>query len=158
MRLKPQALLSLCIVMLAVWALLSTRAWHIKTALYPIVVGVPLLLLAAVEFVLSLRGEEADAGERAMDFELSGGVEPKVARQRTMAIFAWLIGFFVTIVLLGFPLATPLFVFAYLKGQAKERWLLTLVLVGLAWLLFDALFVRLLHLPFPQGLLFRLLR
>ena len=95
---------------------------------------------------------------QAMDFALSVDVEPKVAVQRTITIFAWIGGFFLAIVLLGFAVSIPLFVFAYLRGQGKERWLLTLVLVGLAWFIFNALFVNLLHLPFPQGLLFQRLR
>jgi len=157
-RLKPEALFSLAIIGAAAWALLATLDWPINTALYPRVIGVPLLLLAVVEFVLSLKGVPAETGQQTMDFALSVDVEPRVAVQRTITIFVWIGGFFLAIVLLGFAVSIPLFVFAYLKGQAKERWLLTLVLVGLAWFIFDALFVDLLHLPFSQGLLFRLLR
>lgn len=158
MRLKPEALFSLAIIGAAAWALLATLDWPIKTALYPRVIGVPLLLLAVIEFVLSLKGVPGEANQQAMDFALSVDVEPRVAVQRTVTIFAWIFGFFFAIVLLGFAVSIPLFVFAYLKGQAKERWVLTLVLVGLAWFVFNALFVNLLHLPFPQGLLFHLLR
>lgn len=157
MRARSGALFSLVIIGLALWALLATQGWAIKTALYPRVVGIPLLLLAAMEFVLCLRGAR-EPEERAMDVVLSEDVEPREATRRTVAMFAWIFGFFLAILALGFSLAIPLFVFAYLKIAAKERWSLIFVLVGLAWLLFYGLFIRVLHLPLPEGLLFHMLR
>lgn len=157
MRVRTEALFSLFIVVLATGALLGTQGWIFRTAFYPRVIGVPLLVLAAIEFILSLRGREAPREEQAMDVALSEGVDPHVALRRTIRIFAWIFGFFAALVVLGFQLAIPLFVLAYLKGEARERWGTSLILVVAAWLLFDGLFVRLLHLPFPSGLLFRIL-
>jgi len=154
MRLKPESLLSLMIAAVAAAALVLTEPWGIKTALYPRTIAVPLLVLALAEFVFSLRERPAARGQ-AMDFTLSEGVEPKVALRRTVGIFAWILGFFAMIVLLGFPIAVPLFVFAYLRSAAKAPWILTLVLVAVAWGVFNGLFVRLLHLPFLPGLLLR---
>ena len=62
-------------------------------------------------------------------------------------------GFFALIWLLGFPIAIPLMMFAYLKFQGGESWVLSITLTVVAWLFFYVLFVRLLHLPFPDGLL-----
>lgn len=157
MRLKPESLLSLVVAAAAAAALVLTEPWGIKTALYPRTIAVPLLVLALTEFVFSLRERPAARGQ-AMDFALSESVEPEVALRRTVGIFAWILGFFAAIVLLGFPIAVPLFVFAYLRGAAKAPWVLTLVLVAVAWGVFDGLFVRLLHLPFPTGLLLRALQ
>lgn len=164
MRLKTESLFSLLIAAAAAGALVLTEPWGIKTALYPRTIAVPLLVLALAEFVLSLRRDPASrlasqrpAGDQAMDFKFSEGVDPKVALQRTLGIAAWTLGFFAAIVLLGFPLAVPLFVFAYLRGEARAPWVQTVVLVGVAWGIFTGLFVRLLHLPFPTGLLFRAL-
>jgi hypothetical protein len=47
----------------------------------------------------------------------------------------------------------PLVVFLYLKVQSKERWPLSIALSAGAWLFFYGLFDRLLHLPFPDGVL-----
>ena len=65
--------------------------------------------------------------------------------------FAWILGFFAAIVLLGFPIAVPLFVLLYLKGQGREGWVLSIVMTVAVWGLFYGLFDRLLHLPFPAG-------
>jgi hypothetical protein len=139
-------------------ALVLTQPWGIKTALYPRTIAVPLLVLALTEFVFSLRTRPAAGAEAAMDFKFSEDVDPKVALRRTLEIAAWILGFFAGIVLLGFPLAVPLFVFAYLRGAARAGWVQTVVLVAVAWAVFTGLFVRLLHLPFPTGVLLRMLQ
>jgi hypothetical protein len=68
--------------------------------------------------------------------------------------FAWIIGFFFLILLLGFSVALPLMVFLFLKFQAKERWGMSLVLTGSALAFFLGLFVWLLNIPFPAGWMF----
>jgi len=158
MQPRLAALFSLAVILFAVWGVLATLGWPLKTAFYPRTIGLPLLALAAAEFILTLRGVPDSIAQGAMDIELTSGVAPPVALRRTIGIFVWIGGFLAAIVLLGFPVAVPLFVFAYLRGQAKEGWLTTLILVAIAWFGFTAVFVRLLHLPFLEGLLFRLIR
>ena len=91
-----------------------------------------------------------------MDFQLTTDVDPAVARKRTTSILAWILGFLVLIVLVGFPLAVPLFVFLYLRIAGREGWVLTVLLTAVSWLFMEGLFNRFLHLPFPQGWLFSL--
>ncbi len=158
MRPKGPILFALVIAAVAAWALLETRGWAIKSALYPRAIGVPLLLLALTEAALSLRGRPENGPERQpMDVELSGDADTAVTARRTVAIFAWIAGFFLGIVALGFPVAVPLFTLAYLIGQARERWVPSVILSALAWLIFYQLFIRLLHIPFAQGLLWGVL-
>ena len=91
-----------------------------------------------------------------MDFQFTDTVEPALARKRTIAITMWTLGFLGLIVLVGFPLAVPIFIFAYLKIAGRESWTLTIALTAISWLSMEGLFTRLLHLPFPEGLLFGL--
>lgn len=157
MRRNSQALFGLAVLLAGIWALAATRDWPFNTALYPRVIGVPLVVLAAIEVVLSLRG--AAEGERqAVDTSLSDSLPANVAVRRTVAAFAWIIGFFLAIVLLGFPVAVPLFVLANLRLQGRESWVLSFVLAGAAWMVFYLVFDRVLHLPFAEGLLLQILR
>lgn len=158
MRLSPRFVFALAIAVLAAWALLETRGWGIKTALYPRVAAVPLLILAVAEGLLSLKGDDGETDEsEPMDFAVTTAVPPDLASRRTVVTVVWIGGFFLGVLLLGFQTATPLFVFAYLKGEGKEGWLLSLALPVLAMLAFHGLFVNLLHLPLPAGLLWRAL-
>ena len=149
MRVKPSLLLSLFIMVLSGWAVLAATAWPWKAALFPLVIGIPVFCLAGAEFVLALFGSGARG--QAMDFQLSEHLPTEVVLRRTLAIFSWILGFFFAILLLGFPIAVPLFVFVYLKVQARAGWMLSSVLTFAAWGFFYGLFNRLLHLPFPAG-------
>ncbi|MGH7831940.1 MAG: tripartite tricarboxylate transporter TctB family protein [Candidatus Binatia bacterium] len=139
------------------YTLYVSMDWPLKTALFPRVIGLPILLLAVIEIALSLFGIEQKRTGHAVDFELTTDVDPAIVRQRTRAIAAWILGFFGMILLFGFPLAVPLFVFLYLKVAGKEGWLLTLSLTTISWLMMEGFFNRLLHLPFAQGWIFGLL-
>ena len=142
---KSAIALSALILLAAAAAMLAAWSWPLKAKLFPMVVGIPLVCLAGVELALSLT---------------SKGVEPAaeipkdVAFARTLVAFGWIIGFFAAIVLLGFALAVPVFVFLYLKIQGRESALFSAAIAGATWAIFYALFDRLLHLPFPAGWLF----
>ncbi len=146
MRVSGRFLFSAAVALVAGWALLETRGWGIKAALYPRVVALPLLLLAAAESVLCLRGA-------ALPAEAADEEEPDT--RKTAVIAAWIAGLFGAVILLGFQAAVPLFVLGYLRAQGREGWGISVVLAFLAGLVFHLLFVNLLHLPLPAGLLWR---
>ncbi len=156
-RLGGRVLFSGALALAAAWALVETLSWPITAALYPRAIAIPLLLLATAETVLNLtRSDEAEIAE-ATDVTFSSDVPPDVALQRSAVIAAWMVGFYLAIILIGFPRAVPLFVLAYLRVQGRERWAISLPLAAAAWLGFYLVFIRLLHLPFDGGLLGRLL-
>ena len=154
--LNLRSALSLAIACIAGYALYASWSWPFRTALFPRVIAVPILFLALIELALSVWSIEGAREGHAMDFELTDTVEPALARKRTIAIIIWTLGFLVLILFVGFPLAVPIFVFAYLKIAGREPWTLTLVLAAISWLSMEGLFTRLLHLPFPEGLIFGL--
>jgi hypothetical protein len=151
MRIKPSILLSLLVIVLSGWAVLTARAWPWKAALFPLVIGTPVLILAGIELLLELFSSGRQPQGQHMDFQLSEHLPKEVVLRRTATIFLWLFGFFVAIVLIGFPIAVPLFVFLYLKVQGREGWLLSTISTILAWGFFYVLFIRALNLPFPSG-------
>ena len=150
--------LSLATACVAGYALYASWSWPFRTALFPRVVALPIFFLALIEWALSVWSIEGEREGHAVDFQLTDTVEPALARKRTIAIIIWTVGFLVLILLVGFPLAVPIFVCAYLKIAGREPWTLTLVLTAISWLSMEGLFTRLLHLPFPEGLIFGLWR
>jgi hypothetical protein len=134
----------------------TAQEWRPQARLYPWTIGIPMLVLAVVQLILDLKGVERKQPTDAtpMDFQFQKTVDPALARRRTFTIFGWLFGFYISIYLLGFSITIPLMVFTYLKIQSKERWQISITLTAIAWLFFHFLFVRLLTLPFPDGLIF----
>ena len=150
---RPALILGILIMAVAGYAAFSAIAWPLKTALFPLVISIPLFVLAAAEVAcvvlegarVSLPGDSparpAEAASRA------------AARSRALVATGWIVGFFVLILLFGFLVAVPLFVFLYLKLQSREGWVLSIVFTAIVWAAFYGLFDYTLHLPFGSGLL-----
>ena len=142
--------LAVAIMLVAGYAVFAAKGWQWKAALFPLAIGIPLFCLAAVELAWCLFGK-APAAAHSADFKMSDEVPEGTARRRTAIAWAWLAGFLLLIVLLGFPIAVAAFVFVYLKVQGKEGWLMSIVFTAIVWGAFYGIFDQLLHLPFPAG-------
>ena len=123
-----------------------------QARLYPWAIGIPMILLALVQVILDLKGiERKQVDATPMDLQTTVTVEPALAFKRTVNTFAWFIGFYIGIWLIGFPITIALVVFSYMYFQGKEKFMLSAILTSIAWVFFYALFVKLLTLPFPDG-------
>ena len=140
MRLSGAAVFSLALAAVAAYAVYAALRWPPKAALFPLTMGIPLLVLALAQTLVELR-------------DPSAGAQPPLARRRTLTMFAWMGTFIVLVVLAGFPIAVPLFVFSYLVMESREGVGLSVALAAAAWGVFHLLFERLLHFPFDAGLI-----
>ena len=146
-----RASLGLALGVMAVcgYAVIAAWFWPWKAALFPLVIGIPLFVLSAAEAAWVLFGKTERS--EVQDFQLTRDVPEREVLRRSATAAAWIVGFFAAIVLFGFPVAVPLFVFLYLKQQAGEGWIFSTVFTAAVWAFFYGLFDRLLHLPFPAG-------
>ena len=116
-------------------------------------IGTPTLVLALLQLTRDV------AGRRKPEAESSHAeIEFKVVVRRTIGIILWTLGCFFAIWLLGFSYAVPLTILLYLKFAGRESWTMTALVTFFAWLFFWALFEKSLNVPFPEGLLFTLIR
>ena len=131
-----------------IWGVWQARDWGFRASLFPWVIGFPGTLLALAQLEIDVMGlvrqQRARIAARAAD--------PVVVR-RTLSIVGWILGFFVSIWLLGFPITVPLCTFLFLKVGAGEKWFISILLTLMAWAGFYAIFVHSLSLPFPPGTL-----
>jgi hypothetical protein len=141
---------------LALW---QSRNFGYRAGLFPWVVGTPTLLLALGQLGRDLYGKKKKSSiGLAESVETHVDIAPEVERQRTLSIIGWTVGFFLAIWLLGFSYAVPLTIFLYLKVAGKEKWPITIAVTFFSWLFYWSLFERLLNVPFPEGLLFELIK
>jgi hypothetical protein len=143
--------LALAIMAVSGWGIYSALEWPLKAKLFPLAIGIPLFCLATAEALWAIfaKGRASEAA----DFKMSEDQPREVVVRRTLLAVAWALGFFAMIVLLGFQIAVPVLVFAYIRLQGKESWLFTIVFTAVVWALFYGLFDLVLHLPFPPGML-----
>jgi hypothetical protein len=148
---NPRLLINLLLMFISAWAVYSAMAWPWRPALFPTVMGTALFLFSLADLSLSLLSSKPTTEEPSMDFKLSEDVPPELATRRTLEIFCWILGFYLMILVSGFFLAVPIFIFLCLRLLGNERWILSLVLAALGWSFLYILFGWLLQLPFPAG-------
>lgn len=159
MRFNGAAAMSLVFAGISLAIVITAAGWPFKTALFPVAIGVPVFLMAVTEFFINLLQKGEGVGDAAgFDFKLSDGdADSRTALRRTTTIFGWIFGFFALILLIGFPIAIPIFFLVFYRIYGKESWKISIGLSAVAWGSFYGLFVWLLNVPFREGLLFRLL-
>ena len=155
MKVRPQAIFSFLFLIFFIVFAYQAKDWRLQARLYPFVIGIPMVILALIQVIFDLKGIERKQEDAApVDFQFTQTtVEPAEARRRAINIFGWFFGFFGGIWLVGFSIAIALMVFGYLKIQSNEKWPISIILTALAWVSFWGLFVKLLNLPFPDGMI-----
>ena len=154
MKIRPHAIFSFIFLIFFIVFAYQAKDWRLQARLYPWVIGIPMVILAIIQVIFDLKGVEHKADDAApVDFQITQTVDPVVARRRAINIFSWFFGFFAAIWLVGFSIAIALMVFGYLKSQSNEKWTISIVLTIVAWVCFWGLFVKLLNLPFPDGMI-----
>lgn len=138
--------LAVAVMLVSGYAVFAATAWPWKAALFPLAIGIPLFCLAATELLWALFGAAPQSAPN--EVELSSH---PAARRRVLRVTGWMLAFFAAIALFGFPIAVPVFVFLYLKLEAREGWVMSIALTAAVAAGFHGLFDALLHLPFPAG-------
>jgi hypothetical protein len=144
---KFEIAFSAVILLMAGYWVWEARNLPPKVQLVPWTIGVPVLALAVLQLIASVRalkapvrseeaqlvalpadGEldlsSADAAAATATAEVAEAepeVEPEVARARGIQMFLWILGFFGSIMLLGFRVGTPLATFLFLHLASHER-------------------------------------
>jgi hypothetical protein len=157
-RFSGRAVMSLILMVVSVGVFFIATKWPWKAALFPVTIGVAVFILSVIALILILAGKGDSGKKGAIDFQLSEEVDQRTASRRTLAAFAWIIGFFVLILFLGFPIAIILFVFLYLKFQGNEKWSVSIIMTLVSVAFFWGLFVWILDTLLPEGLAFQGLR
>ena len=148
------------LVCVAAAAILMAREWPFQTALFPLAVSIPLLILATIQLLHVVCGRVVFPDVDPVGLGFSGDAPEQassdlalIACQRALSSFFWIVCFILCVYLLGFPLPVPLFIFAYLKFQSGVGWIYSVLSTALTWAIFYGLFQQLVHLQFEQGTL-----
>ncbi|HET7197075.1 MAG TPA: tripartite tricarboxylate transporter TctB family protein [Burkholderiales bacterium] len=150
---RPALILGLLIMAVSAYAAIGALAWPLKTRLFPLVISAPVFVLATIEVLMVWL--EGARFSQTKDFQRPPAEVPSsVAAPRSLRAAGWILGFFAAILLFGFLVAVPLFVFLYLKLQSRESWLFSALFTAAVGAVFYGLFDYALHLPFASGVLF----
>jgi hypothetical protein len=145
---------SLLIAAVAV-GLYAAKGWNPTTALFPRVIGFPMLaLLTAILVVDITRGRRQKENGETAD---AGGTEFSAETRRTAIYLGWLIGFGVLIWAIGIVYSIPIYVFGYLKIVGKYGWLKSGIYAAAAVAVIILLFEYAFQIAWPEGALLSIL-
>ena len=163
---KIKTLFTFSLLALAVFAVWEARKWSIQASLMPLLIGIPTVFLLGLQLIRELWAEDPPKAN-STDVEkettplgpsLLGGLhtpaDPAEERRRTASILFWIVGFALGIWLLGFQLGITLLTLFYLKGAARESWLVSASITGAVWASTMLLFDCTMHIFFAEGKLF----
>ena len=153
MRFKAHIGFSVFLIVVAGYAIYSASYWSFKSGFFPLVIAIPLVILALTDLLFEYLGISEKATGPAVETEFSNEVPPEVARRRVVATFCWIAGFIVAVYLVGFPAAIPPFIFLYLKIQSQVNWLTSIALTATTWGFFYVVFQRIVQLQFESGVI-----
>lgn len=145
---KP--LFTLFIVGVLAGAVQVARGWSVRASIIILVLGGLGLALAAAQLLLDIKNLRAGGSAETLTMEAPAAENQ--SRWGSSEIWAWILGFYAAIHVIGFLLAVPVFVFTYTKVYGGG-WLLSAFLAILTWGFVYLLFDVLLHVPWPDSLL-----
>ncbi len=146
-------LFTLFIACILIFALQSSLDWPLRASILILLLGGIGLVLALFQLGMDLRAifhQPAKAEGLSFDAPMP---EASDTRWGALEIWTWLIGLYAAIWLVGFPIAVPLWVFAYSKFYGSH-WITSICLTIVAWAFIYGVFERALHVPWPNSVLF----
>lgn len=148
-RMKAEGLLfTLFIGVVMAAALWFSRDWPIRASIGILALGAIGVVLAIWQFLLDAK--RTGAGQERSQFDLP--TSETESKWGNLEIWGWIVGFYLMILTVGFPIAVPLFVFAYSKFYGAS-WLLGIALSAIAWGFVYGVFEKILHVPWPMPLI-----
>lgn len=145
-----RVIFTVVIGLVLVVALVDAWSWPLRASIIVLTLGVMGLALTALQLVLDVRRSMAEATQDQLSLEVP--MSETMSRWSYFEIWGWIVGFFLAIHVIGFPVSTFLFVLAYVKVYGG-RWLTAVGLAVLSWGFLYGIFDRILHVPWPESLI-----
>lgn len=135
MRFRPVILFTVFLIALFAFAVFEAKDFAFAGRLFPLIVGIPALILTIVQLFLDLKAKPAANGADRQDFvdiapDLS--IPVTVVRTRALRFLSWILGLYLGIWVVGFKIAVPLFFIAFMRVEGKARWILIFSLTALS--------------------------
>lgn len=125
--------------------------YNSKARMVPLVVGIPGIVLAAVELARSAREKKPEM------VEVEEGEEPMTVQElhrREISMLLWIALLFLLLWLVGFLYTIPLYMILFIRARSREGWPLAIGMALGSWAFLHFLFVQFLKIQLYPGLIF----
>lgn len=147
----PAALFTSFILLMMIALVYSAQEWQFQARLFPLAIGIPTLALCLLQVGLDLMKGGRDEKVQVMDLPVDRSVPVPLVIRRATNVFAWILGLYAAIWLIGFVVSVPLFILLYLLIQAHEPWRIAVAYSFIMLVFLVGVFELVLHIPWPPG-------
>lgn len=161
MKITPRMIFTAILVVLLVAFNVVAFNFNYQARMMPLIIGVPVMILAIVQLVIEVRGARAKSEKAVAEVKKEQAEEepeaPRSAR-RVLSSSAWLIGMMGSIYVLGFIATTFLYPLLYMKFVGKRSWRLAFIISLGAIVFIWAVMIQALNVDLYDGLVPGVLR
>ncbi len=170
---KPQFmwgdLFNVAIILALAYMLWESMGWNFKARIVPNIVGGIAITFATFALFHNTfaRGKEAAAAGGSADSikqDISGEIHMDLASDtdhvptglliwRTVVFFGWMIGFMISMALIGLIPTVPLFVISFMRVEGPEKWRLIIPYAVFMVIFVYIMFDQMLTIPWPPTLM-----
>jgi len=138
-------------------AVIYALRWPFRTNIIILLLGGAAVILLTVQLYKEVFSKESSKEKSSgMDVVVDESQKGKEATKRILVFWGWLVGLFLGIWLIGFPVAVPLFAFLYPQLNGS-RWYWSLFIALLCLFFTYGLFEMVIHAPWPEPFILRLI-
>jgi len=115
LRFQPRSLLTLCLIGLFAYVVISSSEMPLQAKLYPWTIGIIALVLLSYQLIRELLPPSiTETDQTGVDIDFTEEESSQTGKRRALELFAWMYGFALLLWLIGFYIAVPVMVFAYM--------------------------------------------
>ena len=153
MKARGAAIFAFILLVVFIVVVGQGRGYPRKARMLPFVVGIPGIVLAATTFIRELTKSKEPPPTKEEEVD---GTGPWVALEKTkfLMMIGWVVLLIGMIWVFGFLIATPAYVFLFLKAR-REKWLLSISFAAASWAFLYGIFAVALKIFLYPGILFK---
>jgi hypothetical protein len=149
-------LFSLFLIAWFAYGVWEARTYAFLAKIFPFYISLVLLIFAVISILIDIRSvvdkaEDSHGASSSSDLSANSGMPMAVVWRRFGLYIGIILGVYVFIFLIGYPLSVSLFICLFYRLIAKANWIISIA-AGCAGLGFLALASNVLGMDWPEGL------
>lgn len=141
MKIKAQSFFTIFFVAVSLFAVVVALHWDFKTALVPVLCGGIVCILSFIQVMKELKGSKTD--KQIMDSGFKQETTVREINWGAIRYFGWLVGLYLSILIIGLYPSLALFVFLYLLASRQVSIVscgtMAVVVAGIVYLIISQL-------------------
>ncbi|MFC2067197.1 hypothetical protein ACFLUO_09175 [Chloroflexota bacterium] len=148
---RKRTMFTMGLLILFISFVIRSVTFPFGAGLFPLLIGSSIIILLLLQLSTELLGKEENV--EILDVAVEEAAKGKVAMLRAVRFFAWILGVYAGIFLVGFNITILAFYILFMRLEGRINWWLILILTAVASVLQLYYFPRVIGMLWPTGLI-----